>query len=123
MPPRLKNFMEQLNRIELCGAVGSVKLSIVNEKRMARFTLATNYAYKDKDGNAVIETTWHNVVAFEGKEVHDLEKLDKGSKVRVTGRLRIQKFAGQDGLDRVHVEVMASKFTLLDDNINFSYEF
>ena len=56
--------MEQLNRIELRGTVGSVRLQTFNGNQMIRFTLATNYAFKDKEGMAVIDTAWHNIVAW-----------------------------------------------------------
>ena len=59
-----EKLMEQLNRIELRGNVGNIKLQTVGDKLAARFTVATNYAYKDKDGSAVIETTWHNINAW-----------------------------------------------------------
>ena len=86
--------MEQLNRIEIRGVIGSLKLQTFSETVMARITVATNYAYKDKTGKAVIETNWHSIVAREGKYVKDLEKLKKGDKVYVQGRLRYQKISG-----------------------------
>ena len=49
--------MEQLNRIELRGTVGSVRLQTFSENVMARITVATNYAYKDREGAAVIDTS------------------------------------------------------------------
>ena len=55
--------MEQLNRIEIRGVIGSLKLQTFSETVMARITVATNYAYKDKTGKAVIETNWHSIVA------------------------------------------------------------
>ena len=55
--------MEQLNRIELKGIVGNVRIQTFDESRMARIGLATNYAYKDRDGAAVIDTSWHNIIA------------------------------------------------------------
>ena len=107
--------MEHLNRIELRGMVGNVKTSLYNDRTMARFSLATNYAYKDSEGNAVIETTWHNVVAFEGREIKDLDTIRKGSKVYVAGRLKIQKFTGVDGIEKTYVDVMAQSVQILDD--------
>ena len=38
--------MEQLNRIEIRGVIGSLKLQTFSETVMARITVATNYAYK-----------------------------------------------------------------------------
>ena len=108
--------MEQLNRIELRGYVGSVSRYNGGDKPMVRLTLATSHAYKDKAGAAVIETTWHNVVAWEGKGTSDLDALEKGSRVYVCGRLKNQKYTGADGIDRMSYDVYASKLNILDDN-------
>lgn len=116
-------IMEHLNRIELRGAVGNVRTSTYNDKIMARFSVATNYAYKDGEGNAVIETTWHNVVAFEGRDIQNLEMIHKGSKVYVVGRLKIQKFTGTDGIEKTYVDVMAQEIKVLDDKVQLSYGF
>ena len=60
--------MEQLNRIELRGNVGNIRLSNVGESQVARFSLATNFIYKGKEGDAVI---WEEVknVTFNGKKI------------------------------------------------------
>ena len=55
--------MEQLNRIEIKGYVGSVRTTIIGGKAMTRLSVATSCAYKSNDGSVIIETTWHNVVA------------------------------------------------------------
>ena len=44
--------MEQLNKIEIRGYVGSITVHHMGERDMARFTVATSTAYKDKDGGA-----------------------------------------------------------------------
>ena len=114
--------MEQLNRIELRGAVGSVRLQTFSEARVARFTVATNYAYKDKNGEAVIETSWHNVVAKEGRNLRDIDKICKGSKVYVQGRLRYQKYTGSDGVERLATDIVANRLVILDDESQIQYE-
>lgn len=53
--------MEQLNRLEIRGNVGNVNILKVGETRVAHFSVATNFAYKGRNGEPVIETTWHNV--------------------------------------------------------------
>lgn len=90
--------------------------------RVAHFTLATNYAYKDKNGAAVIETTWHNVTAWEGKDITDLDSIRKGSKVYVTGRLRVQKYTGTDGVERMNVDVLASHVVVITEPDQLNYE-
>lgn len=114
--------MEQLNRIELRGTVGSIKMQTFTDNMVARFTVATNYAYKDKDGGAAIDTSWHNVLAREGKYIRDLSKIDKGTKVYVQGRLRYQKYTASDGIERISAEVVANRVVLLDEPEPLSYE-
>jgi len=114
--------MEQLNRIELRGNVGNIKIQVANDKSMARFSLATSKAYVGKNGEPVIETTWHNVVAFEGKNIQGLERLSKGSKVYVTGRMRNQRYTGLDGVERNASDVLASRVNILDDSDSLDCE-
>ena len=108
------NFMEQLNRIEIRGMVGSVRLQTFSDNVMARMTVATNHAYKDKDGSPVIETSWHNVVAWEGRGMPDFASIKKGSCVYVCGRLRISKFTGSDGDERRFYEVVATRVQIVN---------
>ncbi len=97
--------------------------TVANNRVAARFTLATNYAYKDRDGGAVIETTWHTVNAWQGKGITDLTKISKGSKVYVCGRLRSQKFVGEDGQERSVYEIVPSSLVLLDEKEQLQCEF
>ena len=118
MKPELsfkKNFMEQINRIELRGMVGNVKIQNYTDAVVARLTVATNYAYKDKTGNAVIETAWHNIIAREGRNIQGLEELKRGDKVYLTGRLRYSKYTGSDGVERVACDVVANRLVVLDE--------
>ena len=114
--------MEQINRIELLGIVGSVRLQYINDKQMAKFTVATNRAYKNRDGAPVIDTQWHNVTAFEGKNVQDLDKIEKGRAVRVRGRLQVQRYTGIDGIERMSVDVICTHLQLIPADTEVQYE-
>jgi single-strand DNA-binding protein len=114
--------MEQLNKVELKGIVGNVRIQTYDENRMARIGLATNYAYKDKEGTAVIDTSWHNVIAWEGRNIQGLEKIGKGTKLHVIGRLRYQNYTGVDGIDRVGTDILANQVQIIDDPSQMSYE-
>ncbi|MBO7547308.1 MAG: single-stranded DNA-binding protein [Bacteroidales bacterium] len=107
--------MEQLNKLELRGNVGFSRVQVFNSRKVARFSVATNYAYKDRDGMPVIETTWHNVSAWEGRDIVDPELIRKGTKVHVIGRLRAQNYTDKDGQERDTFEVLATKVELLED--------
>lgn len=106
--------MEQLNRIELRGNVGNIRISEVGESKVARFSVATNFIYKGKDNEGVVETTWHNVVAWSGKGMSDFTAITKGAPVYVTGRIRTSRFTGSDGTEKTVYEVVASKIEVLD---------
>ena len=71
--------MEPLNRIELRGFVGSVYVKDFGNTKATNFSLATNYAYKDKSGGPVIETTWFRIIAW------DAPQIKKGDTVQVLG--------------------------------------
>lgn len=108
--------MEQLNRIELRGNVGNCKIQTVGNSKVARFSVATNYIFKGRDGNAVIETTWHNVVAWGGRGMPaDLSRIAKGAFVYVSGRMRQQKFTGNDGTEKTVYEVIARAVDILEE--------
>lgn len=99
--------MEQLNRVELRGVLGVIRLQAVGESRYAMMTVATDYAYKDTEGCAVIETTWHLVTAWEGKACADLSSLRKGDRIYVTGRLRNRRYVDAAGMERQQVDIVA----------------
>lgn len=114
--------MEQLNRVELRGLVGNVRLSVISGRKVANFSLATNYAYKDRNGAPVIETEWHNVTAWENDRFPDLALITKGSRVYVTGRIHSQRVVGQDNVERVYQDIQANRLQLLDGNDTFASE-
>ena len=115
--------MEHLNRIDLRGVVGTVKTQIISGSKMSRFSVATSRAYKDKEGVAQIDTTWHNVVAWENDKIQDIDKLKTGAKVFVSGRLQSKKFVGQDGMEKTSFEVVALKLTVYESDEPLQYEF
>ena len=109
------NDMEQLNRIELVGVMGrDAKITNVSDSAVANFSMATNHAYKDKDGNAVIETTWHNVRAWKGRRMPALEDIKKGTWLHVTGHLRNIRYTAADGSERTSYEVLAGEIAIVD---------
>lgn len=115
-------MIEQLNRVMLRGIVGSIRISEVGDTRILRITVATNRAYKAKDGTAVIETTWHMVTAFPGPDIADFDTLSKADKVEVTGRICNQRVCGEDGTERTISEIRASMLRKLDTEEPLQYE-
>lgn len=111
---KITNLMEQLNRIELRGNVGIIRISEVGSSKVARLSLATNYLYKNRDGEGVVETTWHNIVAWEGKGMPDFSRISKGMQLYVCGRVRQSRFTGSDGTEKQIYEVIALTMNIED---------
>ena len=53
--------------------------------------------------------TWHNITAWAGRNIMDFKDIRKGCFVSVVGRLRNNKYVGNDGNERYVVEVVAGK--------------
>ena len=101
---------EFLNRVELRGRVGhDPRITNVGESQVARFSLATNEAFRGKNGELREEVTWHNVTAWAGRNIMELKDIRKGIFVSLVGRLRNTHFTGNDGNERYIVEVVAGK--------------
>lgn len=62
------------------------------------------------------------MTAWEGKNIANLSKVEKGDKVHILGRLRNQKFIGNDGVERTAYDVLASKLEILDEDEYLQYE-
>lgn len=107
--------MEDLNRIELRGTVGNVSVIKLTETSVAHVSLRTDSAYKDKDGNSVIDTAWHYVTIWEGKDRPNPKDIGKGDRLHVTGRVRVNRFTGIDGGERTFNEVIANKVEIVKE--------
>ncbi len=101
--------LEQLNKVELIGVVGKASSQTIGENTLVRFSVATNYAYKDREGNFIIDTTWHNVCAWENENGPDTTDIAKGDYVHITGRLRMSRYTDASGCEKTYPEIIASK--------------
>ena len=69
--------MEHINRIELKGRVGTVRSNTFNDNRVVNFSMVTDYLYRNRNGEPISDATWFNVVAWEGKDICDMDKVEK----------------------------------------------
>jgi len=103
------------NSVRLMGNLGKepVIKTFSNGGKIANFSLATQHIGKDKDGNRVEETDWHNIV-IRGKQAEIAEKyLTKGSQVAIEGRLTSRKYTDANGTERYITEVIAHEFQFI----------
>lgn len=82
---------------------------------VARFTVATNERWTDRNTNERREQTeWHRVVCFSRLAEICGEYLHKGSKVYIEGRIQTSSWEGQDGQKRYTTEIIARDMKMLD---------
>ena len=107
--------MEHLNKVELVGTVGMVSRSEIGQLRSASFSLVTNYLSRTASGEAVIETTWHHVVCYEGKGVCPVAEIERGVHLHVIGRIRNRRHTTASGEERTTSEILATRVEVVEE--------
>ena len=111
--------VRSLNRVILVGRMGKDPETTVvasSGRQLAKFSLATNEGYFDKNSNAWkdLPTEWHNIVAW-GPLAQKVEKsLGKGDMVLVEGSIRTRKWQDKNGQDRWNTDIQADNVIVLD---------
>ena len=103
------------NKVQLIGNLGqNPEVTEVNGgKKMAKFSLTTNETYKNKAGEKITDTQWHNLVAW-GKTADIIEKyVKKGSEIAIEGRLLNRNYTDKDGVKRYVTEIQVSELVML----------
>ncbi len=105
----LKNSVRLMGNL---GAAPEIK-NITDNKKLAKFSLATNEVYKNEKGEKVTETYWHNVVVW-GKLAGIAEKyLQKGSEVAIEGKLTNRSYTDKEGNKRYVTEILANEILMM----------
>ena len=112
-----------LNRVMLIGSVGSIEVKTFDgnngPRKCATFSLATNERYKDRTGQLITNTEWHNIVSWNHAELCE-KYVQKGSPLFVEGKLRTRSWEDQQGNKRYVTEILAEKIELLGRKDNSS---
>ncbi|MBQ6578468.1 MAG: single-stranded DNA-binding protein [Bacteroidales bacterium] len=106
--------MESICKIELRGIIGTAAINNIGGTRMARFSLATDYAYKTKEGECVIDTTWFNCTAWQSEKIQNLDQIQKGKVAHLQGRVRMQRYTDAFGVERCIWEVVCQTLEISD---------
>lgn len=109
--------MRGVNKVILVGNLGKDPevQYLDNNVSVARFSLATNDSYKDKDGNRVDQTEWHNIVAWRGLAKVAEDFLKKGSRIYLEGKIRTRSWDDKQTQEkRYATEIVADNFIMLD---------
>jgi len=103
------------NRVMLIGNLGQdpeIK-TLESGKKVAHFTIATNDAFKNTEGQKVEETTWHNIVAWNGLAERAARYLRKGKEVAIDGRLVYKSYEDKKGVTKYVTEIVLNEMLFL----------
>ncbi|ABG60918.1 single-stranded DNA-binding protein [Cytophaga hutchinsonii] len=107
--------MAGINKVILVGNLGKDPevRAIGTDRKVANFSLATTESYKNKSGERVDQTEWHNVV-FYGPVADVIERyLRKGSQIYVEGKIRTRSYDDKDGVKKYITEIIGDTMTML----------
>ena len=104
-----------INKVTLVGNVGDTpKVNTISEDlKVARFPLATNEYYVDKDGNEVQKTEWHTIVAWNKRAGIVENYVKKGDALYVEGKIQTSSWEDKDGNKRYSIEINCDDFLFL----------
>ncbi|RDK88377.1 single-stranded DNA-binding protein [Marinirhabdus gelatinilytica] len=103
------------NKVQLIGRLGQDPeiVTFKDGNKMAKFSMATDDSYKDKDGNKVERAYWHNVIVHGGL-VNVVENyVVKGQEIAIEGKLTNRSWEDKDGNKRYVTEVLCNELLML----------
>src|SRR5690554_2659915 len=102
------------NKVQLIGRLGQDPeiISFADGNKMAKFSLATDESYKDKSGNKVERTEWHNIVVKGGLVKVVETYVTKGKEIAIEGRLSSRSYDDKDGNKRYITEITCNELLM-----------
>ena len=106
-----------VNKVVLVGRLGKDPevRHLSDTSAVCNFTLATNESYKDRQGNRVDQTEWHNITIWRPGLVGVAEKyLQKGKLIYLEGKLKTRAWDDKEGNKRYTTEVHVDQLQMLE---------
>jgi single-strand DNA-binding protein len=107
--------MASVNRVILLGNLGKDPevRTLESGVKVASFSIATTDSYKNKAGEKIDTTEWHNIVAWKGLAEVAEKYLKKGSQIYLEGKIRQRSWEDKEGVKKYITEIIADTFTML----------
>lgn len=105
-----------LNKVMLIGRLtrDPETRTIPSGDRVASFSVATGFQWKDQQGQRQERTEFHNIVAWRRLADIIVQYLKKGSKIYIEGRLQTRSWDDQQGVKKYRTEIIADNMIMLD---------
>lgn len=106
--------MSGVNKVILVGRLGKDPevRAFENNVKKANFPLATSEIRKDREGNKIETTEWHNIVCWRNLAEIAEQFLTKGKMIYLEGKIRTRSWE-DNGVKKYITEIEAGTFTML----------
>jgi len=104
-----------VNKVILIGNVGKDPETrhLEGGNVVSKFSLATSEVYKNKVGEKITNTEWHNIVLWKGLAEIAEKYVRKGSQLYIEGRIRTRSYTDQEGNTKYTTEIIADSMQML----------
>jgi single-strand DNA-binding protein len=104
-----------VNKVILVGNVGKdPETRYLDEgTAISKFPLATSETYKNRAGERVSNTEWHNVVLWRGLAQVAEKYVKKGTQLYIEGRIKTRSYDDPDGNKKYITEIVGDQMQLL----------
>lgn len=104
-----------VNKVILVGNVGNDPevRHLEGGTPVANFSLATSESYKNREGERVTQTEWHNLVVWRGLAEVVEKYVKKGQQLYIEGRIRTRSWEDKEGNKRYTTEIVVDQLQML----------
>lgn len=106
------------NKVQLIGRLGQEPeiTTFPDGNKIAKFSMATDDSYKDKNGQKVERAYWHNVVVRGGLVQVVESYVQKGQEIAIEGKLTNRSWEDKEGNKRYITEILCNELLMLSKN-------
>ena len=104
-----------VNKVILVGNVGKDPETRYLDESTAitKFSMATSETYRNKNGERVSTTEWHNVVLWRGLAQVAEKYVKKGTQIYIEGKIKTRTYDDADGNKKYITEIVGDQMQLL----------
>lgn len=110
-----KLVMKSVNKVILIGNSGkNAEVKGSGDNKIAIFSLATSLEYKNKNGELIKNTQWHNIVTYNKLAEIVGNYVKRGTKLYLEGYIKYGSYDDSNGNKKYTTDIVCEKFIFLD---------
>ena len=104
------------NSVKLIGRLGQDPefINLEGGKQVCKFPFATSQTYKNREGERITKTQWHQIVIWNGLAELASNMLSKGKQVALEGQINYRSYEDKEGVTRYVTEIVCDEMLILD---------